>query len=148
MNYIKVCFVLVQGLLFTAALMDLFKQEVFDFVWMIFIPLCTVLLYINGRVTLSVLISLMIYFIVQELLMSRVYGRADCHAFWCCGLLLSGFGGELEIYVFHMAVTFVLMCISQSVKKNIGPDLKLKKKIAMIPYILVGFWLVFVICVP
>lgn len=146
--YFKICFIIVQGLLFTAALMDLLKQEVYDLLWMIFVPLSTVLLILSGKATLPVFISLMIYFIIQEVIMARVYGRADCHALWCCGLLFSAFGAELEVYAFHMAVTFVLMCVVQFIKKNIGPRLKLKKKIAMIPYILVGFWLVFVICVP
>ncbi len=146
--YLKICFIIVQGLLFTAALMDVFKQEVYDILWMIFVPLCTVLLIVRGEATLPVFISLMIYYIIQEVIMARVYGRADCHALWCCGLLFSAFGAELEVYAVHVAVTFVLICVVQLIKKNIGPSLKLKKKIAMIPYILVGFWLVFVLCVP
>lgn len=144
----EVCFCISQGLLLTAALMDLFSNEVYDFIWMIFVPLCTVLLFVSGNATVTVLISLFIYFIIQEILMARVYGRADCHALWCCALLFSAFGSDLEAYTMHMGVTFFLMCIIQYFKGNIGPGLKLKKKIAMIPYILVGFWLVFVICVP
>ena len=138
-----IVFIFIQGLLFTAALMDIFMQEVYDLVWFFFIPAGTALVFIRGEISAGIVISLFIYFLIQEYIMRRVYGRADCHALWCCGLFFSAYGGELEIYTLHMTVTFILMCIHQLIKKNITSGFRLKKEIPMIPYILVSFWIVY-----
>ncbi len=137
----RILYFIIQGLLFSAALMDLFWQEVYDFIWILMIPAAATLLFISGNMSAETVISLTVYFFIQEFIMSKVYGKADCHALWCCGLSLSAMGGGLLSYTIHLSLTFFMMCIHQLMKRNIGPHFRLKKEIPMIPYIMVGFWI-------
>lgn len=70
--------------------------------------------------------------------MRYVYGIADCHAFCCCALFMAVNGLALEYYVLHMAISWLMLTVSQLICKNVDYKLKLKKPVAMIPHIASG----------
>ncbi len=136
--------ILFQSALFAAAVMDIFWQQVYDFLWLLTIPVLAGFTFAKGGYSAEALFSLALYFGVQEFIMKRAYGKADCHALCCSALFFAYFGLELKAFVFHLAATFILLVTMQAFNKNISHELKLKKPVAMIPYILVGQWISFI----
>ncbi len=140
-------FILIQGLLFAAALMDIVYQQVYDLIWLGITSLGTVLIFMNQKWSVDTVLSLAIFFVIQEVLMRRVYGPADCHALCSLAVVLAGYGVTLLGFTSMLAVSFMLMIITELAKRNVGKNLRLKKEIPMIPYVTVGFWVIFDICV-
>lgn len=131
--------------LFFASIMDMKTQKVYVFIWWIEIILITCLMVgqacrgVFSIADTSRLIELFIFILLQELLFSRMYGRADCHAFEACSAVLFIFGGEMMTYLLFMAAAFLLLTIIQIIKNNVGRDGNLKKPVAFIPYITCAF---------
>ncbi|MCR4617226.1 MAG: hypothetical protein K5669_03435 [Lachnospiraceae bacterium] len=141
--------ILFNALMLGAAITDLIYKEVYDLFWLFQIGIIMTSAFINkAEVDAGIVTSLLIYFIIQEFVMDKAYGKADCHAFCCSALFFSYFGLELETYVLHISIVFVLIVIKAVMDGNISATLNLKKPIPMIPYILVGSWAVFAIYVP
>lgn len=133
---IKLCILaLVLVLLLGAAVMDYKTKKVYDLFWIAIIVLGAILFLINGSFSIRIFISLLIYCAIQELLMGKVYGRADSHAFCAMAYVMAAFSCELETYVCHMLICAVLLTLVQGVKKNINCKGKLNEPVAMIPYI-------------
>ncbi|MBR1861522.1 MAG: hypothetical protein IJ796_06655 [Lachnospiraceae bacterium] len=140
--------VIVWGLLLYAAISDLLWQQVYDLVWIVITGIQFFLLLFYRCFTPDIVISLGFFIVIQEFVMDKAYGKADCHALCCCALSYASFRCGLNVYIFHLAVTFILLCVVQFSSGNVDKRLRLKKKIPMIPYILVGYWIVLCICVP
>ncbi len=128
-------------LLLATALTDLVTREVYDLFWVIGIIISLIIFVIDPDILLENAICLALYTAVQEFAMGKVYGRADSHAFATCGIFLVCAGKPLEVCIFHFGISFVLLTFIQLLRKNIGSRGRLKKKVAMIPYISVGFWI-------
>lgn len=79
------------------------------------------------------------YWCLQFLIFSKMYGRADCHAFVCCAVALSSFGGGMREYLVHMLCSVILLGIVQAVRKNINRQGNLYEPVAFIPYITMGW---------
>ena len=77
--------------------------------------------------------------VIQELIMSRAYGRADSHAFSCCAVYMIISGSGLEGHILHMSLALAILTSVQIVRRNVGRDLKLKNPVPFIPYIAVSF---------
>lgn len=128
-----------------AVWMDIRWQEVYDFIWLIMLAAGGIMYFSgNSRMSfsLTVVISLSIYFLFQEIVMTHFYGKADCHAFCACSLVYASFGCELEYYALHMAVSWIMLSVVQLIRKNVTRCGKLRKPVPMIPYITAGFFLV------
>lgn len=130
------------GLLSSAVMMDCLWQEVYDFVWIVAAVCGGISLLFNGQLSSDELLSLGGYFFIQEAIMKYAYGKADCHAFCCCGLYMTVMGLASEYYVLHMMVSWCLLIVSQAFDRNIDCRLRLKKPVAMIPYIVSGLFTV------
>ena len=128
-------------LLLAAALTDLITREVYDLIWVIGIIISLIMFVSDPNILIENAICLAAYTAVQEFVMGKVYGRADSHAFTACGIFLICAGKSLEVCIFHFGISFVLLTLIQILRKNIGGGGRLKKKVAMIPYISVGFWI-------
>lgn len=126
------------GLLASAVMMDLLWQEIYEFVWVVSAMGGGICLAACRNVTVGIVISLALYFLMQETIMRYVYGIADCHAFCCCALFMAVNGLALEYYVLHMAISWLMLTVSQLICKNVDYKLKLKKPVAMIPHIASG----------
>ena len=89
----------------------------------------------------KLLLGLLLYGILQFAFFSRAYGKADCHAFLCCAIVLAAHGGGWEDYLWHGLFTFLLLGIRQLQKGNVSARGNLKKPVALIPYVTASFFL-------
>lgn len=83
--------------------------------------------------------SVIFFALVQYVLFMRMYGKADGMAFCICALYLTGKGAEIEGYLYHMAISFLMLAVVQLCKKNVSIKGKLKQQVALYPYITAGF---------
>ncbi len=125
-----------------AVVSDLRTRTVCDLCWWFGLGTCAWMLGI--RVAEYGLLSVDwfgtgLFLLVQELVMSRSYGRADCHGFSICALGLAALGMGLREITGMMLVSFLLLVAVQLLKKNIKRDLKLRDPVAFVPYIASGF---------
>lgn len=134
------------GCLLAAAVMDWWEQMVYRFVWWAAGMAAGLLLletiWENGVPwdEWELLVSLAIYVLLQELLFARFYGRADCHAFSVCAVMLAVRGGGLRHYLTHMVLVFGSLALVQLTRRNIGKNGYLKAPVPLIPYIVAAFW--------
>lgn len=85
-------------------------------------------------------LPLMGFVLLQYLWFSRFYGRADCHAFCVCAAMLAACGYGYADYLTHMAVVFGSLSVIQFCRGNIARNGRLKKPVALVPYIAAAFW--------
>lgn len=139
------------GCLMAASVMDWWEQMVYRFVWWAAGTAAGMLLLLKWHDAalpagersggLGSLCSLMGFAALQELVFARCYGRADCHAFCVCALMLSIRGQGFAGYVFHMAIVFGGLTLVQLLRGNIARNGQLRKPVSLVPYIAVAFWL-------
>jgi len=128
------------GCLLAACIMDLETKEVYRYVWVTaIIPLAILLRTADKPVSTAEWTELVIFILLQQILFSRMYGRADSHAFCVCAAVFIISGDGFAGGVMHMAVSFLLLCIVQIYKKNVTALGRLKEPVAMLPYITAGF---------
>ena len=84
-------------------------------------------------------IELVCYGALQFLFFSKMYGRADCHAFFCCGIMTSAYGGGMKEYLWHMLITFSYLGIIQIGKRNVTAGGNLRQPVALIPYVVPAY---------
>ncbi|MCM1112788.1 MAG: hypothetical protein NC399_05995 [Muribaculum sp.] len=154
------------GCLLAASVMDWWEQMVYRFVWWAAGTTSALMLLIkwhkqvltDGEITGCSLGSsvssmrfvmifvmrfagLMGFIILQEVFFVRFYGRADCHAFCVCAIMLAAEGQGFAGYVIHMAVAFGGMTLVQFSSGNIARNGRLKNPVSFVPYIAAAFWL-------
>lgn len=132
-------------MLVCAAIMDYKYHEVYDYFWIVIIVIAFIIRLIFTELTLWEVLSLMIYVVMQEAVMCHGYGKADCHAFCSCAMLIGIYHMTLEYFILHMFITVVIMTIHQLAKKNVSINGRLKQEIPMIPYIVVAYFAVMMI---
>ena len=69
----------------------------------------------------------------------RMYGKADGMGYCVCALYLIGDGWGLEGFLDQRRVGFLLLTLVQLVGGNITGNGQLKRPVALYPYILCGF---------
>lgn len=141
------------GCILAAAVMDWWEQMVYRFVWWAagaagLLLLILKALYIErecGFANLSNLLNLFfplcVFIVLQQFVFARFYGRADCHAFCVCAIMLTFMNQTFSSYLYHMAIVFVCLALVQIVRGNIKLNGRLKKPVPLVPYIAVAFWL-------
>lgn len=140
MRAAAVFFALINLMMVIASVMDLKEKKVYDLVWIVCITASAFFIITERSLMLLDLPGLLLYVIVQEFAMGKVYGRADSHAFTSCAFYFAGFGRTIDVYVFHLSVTFIMISAVQMIKKNTDKRGKLLEPVAMVPYITVGAW--------
>ncbi|MBQ4536127.1 MAG: hypothetical protein II994_00750 [Lachnospiraceae bacterium] len=128
---------IVNGCFLFAMVMDLKVQKVYHFVWWIAGGAAWVIWYIESR---EHILWLVFFWILQQRLFTRFYGKADGHAFSICAILRVALGGTMEDIWCHMIVAFGLLALVQLYKRNVDAKGKLKKPVPFIPYIWLTFW--------
>lgn len=130
--------VIFAGCLLFACLTDVRECYVYQFVWWAAGAAGGILLWFNLQQA-SVL-SLMVYILLQEFFFRRCYGRADCHAFAVCAVVLCALGGGMTAYWMHMLLAFACLGVVQMFAHNVTRKGQLKRAVAFLPYITLGFW--------
>lgn len=128
------------GCLLAATIMDLETKTVYRYVWVAACGPMAVLLGTADKLPSAESgLQLAVFILLQQLLFSHMYGKADCHAFCCCAAVNVICGGGFAGCMVHMVITFILLCLIQILKKNVTLCGTLKIPVAMLPYITVGF---------
>jgi hypothetical protein len=112
--------------------------EVYNLVWAISAPAAFLLLVTYGRLNAGTCLSLAVFGLLQLLLFSKMYGKADCYAFCVCSMALAAEGFGFEMYVVHMAAAFTLLAALQLLRGNVNRRGNLKEPVAFLPYITVS----------
>lgn len=91
-------------------------------------------------------LSLLAFLLLQQCLFARMYGRADCHAFCLCAACFWGMGYGCEVWVYQMALAYVLLAVTQALRRNIARTGNLKQPVPFLPYITGSFalWVDFI----
>lgn len=135
--------ILFAGGLLAACIMDIKEQMVYRFLWLFSgvgaVLLLVIRVYTDGM-QVEWLMELVFFIVLQQLWFKWFYGRADCHAYCVCAIAMSAFGLVLIDYVMHMLITFVGLAVVQLLRRNVGSGGRLKKPVALIPYITIAFW--------
>ena len=88
--------------------------------------------------------SLLVFGLFLVKMFSRMYGRADCHAFLVCAFAECAMGLRMKEYLLHMLLALLLLIVVQAMQKNIRNDGNLIEAVPFLPYITVSFWLVLI----
>lgn len=126
------------GCLLFACLTDIKECYVYQFVWWLAGAAGGILLLLHWRK--ASLISLLVYFLLQEFFFRRCYGRADCHAFAVSAVMLCALGGGMTAYWMHMLLAFACLGVVQMSSHNVTRKGQLKRAVPFLPYITLGFW--------
>ncbi len=124
-------------LLGVAAVQDCRTREVTNGIWLLVMLFW--MPFALGAPASGSLAEPIIFWGLQEIFFCRFYGRADCHAFSCCGFYLWGMGQGLEACLVHMLVALLLMGAVQGMKGNVNIRGNLRMPVPFLPYILLGF---------
>lgn len=132
------------GSLLTAAIMDLWEQMVYRFVWWSAggaLAVLSVLQFGSREMTGEFVIHTVVYIFLQQAVFGHFYGRADCHAFSVCALCMAVLGMDICNFVRHMALTFVGLTVVELARRNVTRGGRLKRPAPLVPYIVSAFWI-------
>lgn len=132
-------YVFVIGLLYASA-EDIRCQRVRRVLWWFVGGAGMGVLLIRRECTPGILLDLFCFGAMQFLLFAKMYGKADCHAFLCGGILLASYGGTLREYLLHMLISIGLLGFMQLLRGNVNSKGNLKNPVAFIPYITAGLF--------
>lgn len=130
---------LLAGCLMISCITDLLTFQVYNFVW-----------WIGGLGVGGMLLStkehgsaaaLLLFCFLQQFFFSRMYGRADCHAFCVCAAAECALGMGMLEYLVHMLLAYILLAVVQGAGRNISRKGNLKVPAAFLPYIVLSFWI-------
>lgn len=96
----------------------------------------------NGGVDAAIGLSILLFALLQYVLFMRLYGKADGMAFLVSALAEASLGYDVQMYLLHMILSYLLLSLVQGLKRNIGGKGRLKKPVPFLPYITVTFWIV------
>ena len=117
-------------------------KQVHRYLWGLAACAGVLLLLLRKGRDFQVVWDLLIFAALQYLLFSKMYGMADCHAFVASAILLSAFGGTILIYLIHMLLTIVFLGVVQLFCGNVNRHGNLHRPVAMLPYVLSAFLVV------
>lgn len=129
------------GTLCAACISDCVFQQVYHFVWWLAGGAGICLLFLRLPWQMLDIWGIFLFFLLQQGLFARWYGRADCHAFCVCALVQRTFGLSFAGYLVHMLLAFGILIIVQGFRRNISHRGNLKSPVAFLPYIVFSFYL-------
>lgn len=145
---------LLAGGLLAAACMDAESCYVYNYVWWWCLLWTGILLWhpVGGqnvgnrawstmnRIGIRQMEAVLLFVILQQCLFSRMYGRADSHAFSVCALISCHWEGEMLWFLLHMLLAVTLLTVVQLLKENVTCRGKLRIPKPFVPYIIITFW--------
>lgn len=92
------------------------------------------------NVSLGRLWELALFGMMQYCLFVRAYGKADCHAFFCCGIGLAVLGGGMEEHLLMALTAFGILAGVQVTRRNVDGRGNLRKPVAFVPYVALAYF--------
>ena len=130
---------LLAGGLLSAAYMDRRNCWVYNYVWWWCLPWAGILGLTAGG-GFHGIVGVLVFVMLQQLLFSRMYGKADCHAFSVCALAECGNAVGMVGFLLQMFLSVVLLTIVQLFRGNVTPRGRLREPQPFIPYIITAFF--------
>lgn len=130
---------LLAGGLLSAAYMDRRNCWVYNYVWWWCLPWAGILGLTAGG-GFHGIVAVLVFVMLQQLLFSRMYGKADCHAFSVCALAECGNAVGMVGFLLQMFLSVVLLTIVQLFRGNVTPRGRLREPQPFIPYIITAFF--------
>lgn len=124
--------------LLLAAWLDHYVQNIPD---MVYVPgfVSGTAWLIQQHPSVEVIVSLIVFVVMQAVIFRRLYGGSDCLAYSLCALYFAGAGGLLYDDLVFMLVTVGIETVVQIVHHNLDFRCgRLKKPVAVIPYMAVS----------
>lgn len=121
---------------------DYYTCEVYNVAWWFSGTAAIFLMLLNGNLTITVIPELIVFCLIQLLVFTKMYGRADCYAFCVCAMAETACGMGFSEYLFHMLIAFGILAMVQLARRNVNSKGNLKHPVPFLPYITVGFVLV------
>lgn len=103
--------------------------------------LAGILYWYTSRVDKEAGGAILFYALVHGLLFSKLFGRGDCLVFVISAFFLTRTYDNAEWYLYHMALTFLLLGVVSFMKGNINKRGNLKRPAALVPYIMTAAWI-------
>ena len=124
-----------------ACVTDCRTCQVYNFTWWIS-GTAAGLLWLMGRqwTDREGITGLLIFILLQLLLFSKMYGRADCYGFCVCAVAEAAVGMRLVGFLTHMALAFGILALVQGARHNINNRGNLRRPVPFLPYITLAFW--------
>ena len=141
--FARISLSLLMGCLLLACITDIAICQVYNFVWWIS-GVAAIALLIGGRPETKTIWEVLLFCVIQMILFTRLYGRADCYAFCVCAIAETGLGFGLFGFLMHMLLSCLLLAAVQAARRNIGSGGRLKSPVPFLPYITAGFYLILV----
>ncbi len=138
---IQICYTGMLVYLITCAVMDIQLKMVCDFLHYAGL-LCVIAVMYATMADRGCGWSVILFAIIQKVVFSQMYGAADVAMYMVCAAFLGVQGRGMEVYLIHMLVTFGLLGTVQGLKKNIAGNGNLKSPVALIPYVVISFFLI------
>ena len=131
------------GCLLLACITDIAICQVYNFVWWIS-GAAAIALLIGRKPEASAVWEVLLFGVIQMTLFARMYGKADCYAFFVCAIAEAGLGFGQTGFLMHMLVSFLLLAAAQALRRNIGSGGRLKEPVPFLPYITAGFYIMLI----
>ena len=132
-------YIMLSGGLLMASWMDRKECLVYNYVWWWCLPWAGILGMTAGG-EFSGIVAVLVFVMLQQLLFSRMYGKADCHAFSVCALAECGNAVGMVGFLLQMFLSVVLLTIVQLFRGNVTPRGRLREPQPFIPYIITAFF--------
>ncbi len=124
-----------------ACITDCRSCQVYNVTWWVSGAAAMILLLQRrDRLEKSIFLELGFFVLLQLLLFSKMYGRADCYAFGVCAVAEAAAGLSLAGFLFHMLLSFTLLAFVQAIRHNIDRRGNLRRPVPFLPYITLAFW--------
>lgn len=124
-----------------ACITDCRSREVYNVTWWAAgMAAGMLLLRERDRLDAEILLELAFFILLQLVLFTKMYGRADCYAFSVCAVAEAAAGLSLAGYFVHMLLSFILLAFVQALRHNIGRGGNLRQPVPFLPYITLAFW--------
>lgn len=124
-----------------ACITDCRSREVYNVTWWAAgMAAGALLLGKRDRLDAGILSELGSFILLQLVLFTKMYGRADCYAFSVCAVAETAAGLSLAGYLLHMLLSFALLAFVQALRHNIDRGGNLRQPVPFLPYITLAFW--------
>lgn len=126
-----------------ACVTDCRTCEVYNFTWWVSGTATVLLMFLSGEEVAKILPQLCFFCLLQLLVFSRMYGRADCYAFCVCAMAEASAGKGLFEFLLQMLLAISVLAVVQIFRGNVDVRGKLKQPVPFLPYITLSFVMIF-----
>lgn len=138
-----VLWAVIAGCFLFACVMDCRTCEVYNITWWVSGTAAVLLMFLGDWEYARILPQLCFFCLIQLLVFTRMYGRADCYAFCVCAMAEASAGKGLFEFLLQMLLAISVLAVVQIFRGNVDARGKLKQPVPFLPYITLAFAMIF-----